>query len=217
MEYRQPFEGSYGISQGFGKTEYSQNHTGIDFLCPVGTPILASESGTVVYAGWKNGGYGYCVFIRHSDHNTTIYEHLLSTIPVAVGQKVARSQIIGYSGSTGNSTGPHLHFEIQNESHVPFDPMTVLHSSIDAPLAPAPAPLIGADKLGEDVEVVCPAGVKAWYDDFTKYEVFPQGTDLTYTGDTKEHNGYTYCKCYPAPRCYWVAVNDGDTQILNNA
>ena len=51
LNYRQPFEEDYGISQGFGKTEYSQNHTGIDYLCPSGTPILASESGTVIHAG----------------------------------------------------------------------------------------------------------------------------------------------------------------------
>lgn len=219
LNYRQPFTGDYGISQGFGKTEYSDNHTGIDYLCPAGTPILASEAGTVIYAGWRNGGYGYCVFIQHSDGNITIYEHLQKDIPVVVGETVRRSQVIGYSGSTGNSTGPHLHYEMHDSTGKAIDPMTMLHSSIDQPVGvtkPSPSPLKGPDQLGEKVEVVCTLGAKAWYDDFRKYDIFPQGTDLTYTGKTVEHNGYTYCECYPLPRMFWVAVNDGDTQILDN-
>ena len=220
MNYRQPFEGDYGISQGFGKTEYNDNHTGIDYLCPSGTPILASEAGTVIYAGWRNGGYGYCVFIQHSDGNITIYEHLQKDIPVTVGESVRRSQLIGYSGSTGNSTGPHLHFEIRDTSGKALNPLTMLHSSIEPPTGITPQAtkpkLKDADQLGANVEVVCTLGAKGWYDNFTKYEVFPQGTDLTYTGKTKEHNGYTYCECYPQPKLFWVAVNDHDTQILDN-
>jgi hypothetical protein len=223
MNYRQPFEGEYPITQGFGKTEYNPNHTGIDYGCPTGTPILASEAGTVIYAGWRNGGYGYCVFIQHADGNITIYEHLLDNIPVKVGETVRRSQVIGYSGSTGNSTGPHLHFEMRDPSGKAINPLTMLHSSIEPgqginkpPMKPAPAPLKGADQLGEKVEVVCTLGAKGWYDNFTKYDIFPQGTDLTYTGKTKERNGYTYCEVYPAPRLFWVAVNDGDTQILDD-
>ena len=97
MNYRQPFEGDYGIYQGFGQTEWSKNHTGIDYLCPSGTPILASEEGTVIWAGWRDGGYGYTVFIKHPDDCITIYEHLLKDIPVQLGQKVSRSQVIGWS------------------------------------------------------------------------------------------------------------------------
>lgn len=219
MEYRQPFEGSYGISQGFGKTEYNDNHTGIDYLCPSGTPILASESGTVIYAGWRTGGYGYCVFIQHPDGNITIYEHLLKDIPVTVGEHVSRSQVIGYSGSTGNSTGPHLHFEVRDPSGKAINPMTILHSSIEPSTGgnkPSPSPLKNPDQLGEKVEVVCTLGAKGWYDNFQKYDIFPQGTDLTFTGNTAHHNGYTYCECYPSTRMFWVAVNDGETQILDN-
>lgn len=222
MEYRQPFEGSYGISQGFGKTEYNDNHTGIDYLTPAGTPVLASEKGTVIYAGWRNGGYGYCVFIQHPDGNISIYEHLQKDIPVTVGETVRRSQVIGYSGSTGNSTGPHLHFEVRDASGKAINPMTILHSSIEPstggttkPEAVKPA-LKGADALGNKVEVICTLGAKGWNNDFTRYEIFPQGTKLTYTGQKKEHNGYQYCQCYPEPQKFWVAVNDHETQILAN-
>ena len=226
MNYRQPFEGSYGISQGYGEKDTNpKGHTGIDFLCPLGTPVLAAESGTVLYAGWKDGGYGYCVYIQHPDGNTTIYEHLLSTIPVKVFQHVEKSQIIGYSGTTGNSTGPHLHFEVRGPDGKTIDPMTLLHSSVEPavsggaskPSAQTPPPLKEPGDLGQNVEVICTAGAKAWDPDFTKYEVFPQGTDLTFTGKTCEHFGYTYCQCYPAPRLFWVAVNDHTDQILGNA
>ena len=220
MYYRQPFTGSYPISQGYGGTDTSAFHTGIDYACPTGTPILASEAGTVMFAGWDNTGYGNCVIIQHKDGNATLYAHLQS-ISVKVGQKVKRSQVIGYSGSTGNSTGPHLHFEARhtwNDYKSHFDPMSLpLHSSIEpaTPSTPAP-PLKDADQLGQKVEVVCTAGAKGWMPNFIGYTVFPQGTDLTYTGKTTERNGYTYCECYPTPKMYWVAINDGTTQILDN-
>ena len=220
MNYRQPFTGDYGISQGFGKTDYSANHTGIDFLCPAGTPILASEAGNVFFAGWKPGGYGYCVFIQHPDGMVTIYEHLLKDIPVTVGQHVERGQLIGYSGSTGNSTGPHLHFEMRDADGKAVNPMRYLHNTIDEPVGIPEhqvQPLFGADELGTDVEVVAPAGAWGWSPDFSKRQtVFPDGTKLIFTGKTTEHNGYQYCECYPVPAMYWVAVHDNDTQILAN-
>lgn len=215
MNYRQPFEGDYGIYQGFGQTEWSKNHTGIDYLCPSGTPILASEEGTVIWAGWRDGGYGYTVFIKHPDDCITIYEHLLKDIPVQLNQKVSRSQVIGWSGSTGNSTGPHLHFEMHDANNKIVNPLYYLHSSIENPI-PAPKPVLkSADELGENVEVVCTAGAKAWFDDFTKFDVLPQGTELIFTGETTEHNGYVYCECYQKP--FWVAVHDNDTQILDSS
>ena len=222
MTYRQPFRGDFGISQGFGKTKYEDNHTGIDYLCPAGTPVLASESGQVFYSGWKDGGYGYCVFLSHPDGNVTIYEHLLSPVPVTVGQKVEQGQTIGYSGSTGNSTGPHLHFEIRDKTGKPVNPMLLLHSvddSIGAPQnsAGTPQKLKEPDALGEAVKIVAPAGAWGWSPSFgSRQTVFPCGTKLTFTGKTASRLGYTYCECYPEPAKYWVAVHDNDTQILDN-
>ena len=227
MSYRQPFKGDYGISQGYGDKDTSAFHTGIDYLCPLGTPILASEAGTVIYAGWRNGGYGNCVFIQHADGMITIYEHL-EKVTVSAGQDVRKGQVIGYSGSTGNSTGPHLHFEMRDANGKTINPLTMLHTVDDSigqtvtdshasedKTDPAPA-LKGAKALGPDVEVICTLGAKGWYANFNGYTVFPQGTDLTYTGKTCERNGYTYCEVYPEPKKYWVAVNDGVTQILDN-
>lgn len=86
-------------------------HEGIDVAAPTGTPVAAARSGTVVFAGWASGGYGYMVRIRHAGHEESYYAHL-SAIHASVGQHVEQGTVIGRIGSTGLSTGPHLHFEI---------------------------------------------------------------------------------------------------------
>lgn len=86
-------------------------HSGIDFRAPSGTPIFAAASGTVVYAG-TNGGYGRMVDIDHGNGLVTRYAHM-SAIMVHDGQKISAGQRLGSSGSTGRSTGPHLHFEVR--------------------------------------------------------------------------------------------------------
>lgn len=87
-----------------------KTHTGIDIGAASGTPVLAAESGTVIMAQW-NGGYGKCVVIDHGGGITTLYGHN-SSLNVSVGQKVSKGQQIALVGSTGNSTGPHIHFEV---------------------------------------------------------------------------------------------------------
>ncbi len=87
-------------------------HMGIDIAAPVGTPVVASDSGYVVYAGWDKTGYGKIVVINHGNGFTSVYAHLYSIL-VRKGQNVARGQRIGSVGATGNTTGPHLHFEIR--------------------------------------------------------------------------------------------------------
>ncbi|MEW2258592.1 transglycosylase family protein [Streptomyces sp. NPDC047869] len=86
-------------------------HTGVDFLVPTGTSVEAAGAGQVVSAGW-GGSYGYQVVIRHAGGHYTQYAHL-SAISVRAGQSVGTGQRIGRSGSTGNVTGPHLHFEVR--------------------------------------------------------------------------------------------------------
>ncbi|MEV7284828.1 transglycosylase family protein [Streptomyces sp. NPDC093252] len=86
-------------------------HTGVDFPVPTGTSVKAVGAGTVVSAGWS-GSFGYEVVIRHSDGRYSQYAHL-SAISVKDGQSVTAGQRIGRSGNTGNSTGPHLHFEVR--------------------------------------------------------------------------------------------------------
>ena len=88
----------------------STNHKGIDIGASYGTSIWAAASGTVTLASW-NGGYGNCVIVSHSNGYSTLYAHM-SSIAVSAGQTVSQGQVLGYVGSTGNSTGPHLHFGV---------------------------------------------------------------------------------------------------------
>ena len=91
---------------------YNKMHRGTDFAAPSGTPIMASGSGTVTRARWCGGG-GNCVKIKHNSTYETIYAHMKSFAKgVREGRKVRQGQIIGYVGSTGMSTGPHLHYEV---------------------------------------------------------------------------------------------------------
>ncbi|MEU5825080.1 M23 family metallopeptidase [Streptomyces sp. NPDC047803] len=109
--YRLPVAGSY-VTTGYkssGSLWSSGSHSGIDFHAASGSSVVAVGAGTVVEAGW-GGAYGNNIVLRMTDGTYTQYGHL-SSIGVAVGQSVAAGQQIGLSGSTGNSTGPHLHFE----------------------------------------------------------------------------------------------------------
>ena len=91
---------------------FTKMHKGTDFAAPLGTPIMASGDGVIVKAGWCGGG-GNCIKIRHNSSYSTVYAHL-SKFAVATkkGRRVKQGQIIGYVGSTGKSTGPHLHYEV---------------------------------------------------------------------------------------------------------
>ena len=91
---------------------FNKLHTGTDFAAPRGTPIMASGSGTITRAKWCGGG-GNCIKIKHNSTYTTIYAHMKSFAKgIKVGKKIRQGQIIGYVGSTGMSTGPHLHYEV---------------------------------------------------------------------------------------------------------
>ena len=85
-------------------------HAGMDFTAPTGTPIYATANGTIMSAGWKQG-YGNCVEINHGYGYVTLYGHM-SVIKTNAGRSVKRGDVIGLVGSTGKSTGPHLHYEV---------------------------------------------------------------------------------------------------------
>ena len=97
---------------------------GIDFPVPSGTRIGAAGVGVVEFAGWNSGGYGNLVVVRHRLGYTTWYAHM-SRIAVSVGQSVTGGTTLGYVGSTGHATGPHLHFELRKNA-VPIDPAPYL-------------------------------------------------------------------------------------------
>jgi murein DD-endopeptidase MepM/ murein hydrolase activator NlpD len=105
------------LSSGFGKRRhpilgYSKMHTGIDFAAPRGTPIFAAGDGVIDYAGRK-GGYGKYIRIRHNSEFQAAYAHMRSYKKgMHKGKRVRQGDVIGYVGTTGRSTGPHLHYEI---------------------------------------------------------------------------------------------------------
>lgn len=115
-----PFEGAYGtggfvwptVNQVLSGNDYWSGHLGIDIAGAVGDSVFASDSGVVVFAGAATGGYGYMIMIDHGTGYQTLYAHL-SSVRVRCGQSVVQGGYIGAVGSTGNSTGPHLHFEVR--------------------------------------------------------------------------------------------------------
>lgn len=101
-----------------------QWHDGLDIAHDTGEPVVATADGIVIHAGWKSGGYGYTVMIDHGYGFVTMYAHLDDYKP-DVWQEVKRGQVIGWVGDTGNSTGPHLHYEV-HVNGVPNDPVKYL-------------------------------------------------------------------------------------------
>lgn len=157
------------VTQGFNpaatrawyKKNYGINgHNGLDFACPVGTPVYASADGTVILAGTRSGG-SISIEINHGSCITT-YDHL-SKLAVKKGDVVKRDQLIGYSGNSGKSTGPHLHFSMKPLPNVPngfwgcIDPTLWLQTTkqinaeIAALQAPVTAQLSAKDKVIADL------------------------------------------------------------------
>jgi murein DD-endopeptidase MepM/ murein hydrolase activator NlpD len=99
------------VGDGFGPRG-DHFHPGLDFPAPTGTPVFAARSGRVTWAGWRSGGYGELVSVAHGSGVRSMYAHL-SSVAVARGQRVATGTLVGRVGSTGLSTGPHLHFELR--------------------------------------------------------------------------------------------------------
>jgi hypothetical protein len=103
----------------------STNHFGIDIAGGLGDAVYAADNGVIVYAGWNDWGYGNVIVIDHGYGWQTLYAHL-SVLNVGCGQSVYQGDVIGYFGSTGNSSGPHLHFEMLNESYGKVNPWNFL-------------------------------------------------------------------------------------------
>jgi len=103
---------------------FSVWHSGIDLAKPLGTPVDAAGSGTVIFAGWSNWGYGNSIVIAHTATLLTLYGHL-SQVTVHCGETVTRAQLIGLVGATGWANGPHLHFEIR-VNQAPVNPTSLL-------------------------------------------------------------------------------------------
>jgi murein DD-endopeptidase MepM/ murein hydrolase activator NlpD len=112
-------------------------HQGVDYAAPTGTPAQSVGDGVVAFAGVQ-GGYGNMVIVNHGGNHSTVYAHL-SRIQVKKGQTVQKGQVVGAVGSTGWSTGPHLHFEFRvNGVHV--DPQKIIQMAQSTPIGPAEKP-----------------------------------------------------------------------------
>ncbi|WP_419816768.1 M23 family metallopeptidase [Glacieibacterium sp.] len=123
---RTPVDGAH-LTSNFGMRfhpllNYSRLHQGVDFGAASGSPIMAAAAGTISFAGW-HGGHGNYVMVKHNGTLSTAYAHM-SRFAVKAGQTVAQGQVIGYVGSTGLSTGPHLHYEIWLKG-APVNPLTL--------------------------------------------------------------------------------------------
>jgi murein DD-endopeptidase MepM/ murein hydrolase activator NlpD len=124
--YRWPLEAGI-VSSEFGQKRGNTVHRGIDIAAELRVPVYAAGAGEVLYAGDKLSGYGNVVILRHDQKTTTLYGHN-SELKVRTGQEVKADQVVALLGSTGHSTGPHVHFEIrQNES--PANPRSYLPKS----------------------------------------------------------------------------------------
>jgi len=132
-----PLRGEFPITQLYGENpqDYptTNGHMGIDWGCPVGTPVLAAADGVVSRHGWDNTGYGIHVRIKHDGGAMTIYGHLSSVNSVSIcdGAPVRAGDAIGLSGNTGNSTGPHLHFEYRPDGAKAADPLPLIKFAAD--------------------------------------------------------------------------------------
>ena len=120
--YIWPAQGTFTSGYGW---RWGRMHRGIDIAAPIGTPIFAAATGEVIFAGWNSGGYGNLVKLKHSDGSVTLYAHN-NKILVHQGQKIKQGQQIAEMGSTGFSTGPHLHFEIRPNGTKAIDPIALL-------------------------------------------------------------------------------------------
>lgn len=115
------------LTSGYG-VRWGKMHKGIDIAGPIGTPIVAAADGEVVSAGWNSGGYGNLVKVRHPDGSLTLYAHN-NRILVRTGERVTKGQQLSEMGSTGFSTGPHLHFEVHPQGGRAVNPIAFLPKS----------------------------------------------------------------------------------------
>ncbi len=127
------------VSSGYGMRFHpvlgrARAHLGVDYAAPIGTPVRTIADGVVSFAGWQRG-YGNVIEVSHRDNKSTLFAHL-SRIDVAKGARVAQGDFIGAVGTTGLSTGPHLHFEFRDHGEHQ-DPLAIARQSENIPISPA--------------------------------------------------------------------------------
>lgn len=233
MKLTLPFDSalSYTITQTYQQhaaykaaKKLTNYNGGIDYYFydqPVGTPIKPAAPGVVTFAGWDTakkedgtpGGYGLHVRIRHADGTVTIYAHL-SAVHVAAGQAVADGEVIGESGNTGNSTGPHLHFEVRTPAGVAVDPQGYLDAP---PITPPTGGSSTAIKKGDRVRVDAKSVNERLKPDKSSLDMGDvlQGEEITAAGD--EVVGAGGIRFVPVEKVVtvFVATGEGKNRYLS--
>ena len=208
MNLRLPFNGNYPITQLFGeRITDPKGHTGIDYALPLGTPVLAAADGRVTTVGYDAKGYGNYVLITHGDGSQTLYGHLQTTT-VKVDDYIYAGICVGQSGSTGYSTGPHLHFEYRiNGKPVNPDPFLATSTTPSTPAVPAN---IDANGDGRVRVIVALANIR---DDANGNLIgtLNNGTVIALTGDRKTANGLNWRK---AELSFWIAEEDAFGTVM---
>ena len=230
INFRQPFTGEYPITLDYHEKwlptydNVKTFHEGIDYGCPKGTPILASADGTVIRSGFVATGYGEYIIIQHEDGTGTVYAHL-NVRAKQMFAKVKQGDVIGYSGSTGNSSGPHLHFEyrrVASDYTTAEDPKTVLRSVVD--LNPTNnTPDIVQSKFdtvqcgtcivcADVVNVRCHCDMNRIIGQKKKGDIISVGDEVT------EYMGLPFRDYYDPQYSCWlrIAEHDPDTQLITN-
>lgn len=227
--YRQPFRGDYPITQKFGEvipgvTYNSKPHTGIDYGCPLGTPVLASADGTVMTVAYAQSGYGHYIIICHFDGSGTVYAHLDSVL-VRQWQQVKQGDVIGTSGNSGYSTGAHLHFEWRakaNDISTAEDPLLKLQSIFDTePISSTPAqekPKFDTVECGPCIVVADYVNVRCHCDMNHVIGQRKKGDLISIGDEVTTFHGLPYRDYYdPQYKCWLrIAEHDPDTQLIRN-
>lgn len=136
------------ISSSYGENRRTHRHKGIDIAAPTGTPFYAAAPGTVIFAGWQSG-YGNTLIISHDDGRMSRYAHAQKLL-VACGDRVGINEPIAKIGSTGRSTGPHLHFELMDNSGREINPLRVLYKRDFSSSEPSEASVV--ETLASSIE-----------------------------------------------------------------
>lgn len=221
MNFRQPFTGDYPITLDYGEAwpplyTHESPHRGIDYGTPMNTPILASADGTVTLVKDLPNGYGKYIMLTHEDGQQTLYAHL-SSLGVRLGQDVRKGQEIGRSGSSGNSTGPHLHFEMRRQG-IQIDPKPYMQSVVDNPTPKPEVPVFEPVHAGF-CKIVCDVANVRCHCDMSRVMGQMKKGDIISVGDrVTMYNGLPYRDYFDARYQCWlrIAEHDEDTQMLVN-
>ena len=230
VNFRQPFVGEYPITLDFHEEwlpTYDNKktfHEGIDYGCPEGTPILASADGTVIRSAFVSSGYGEYIILMHEDGTGTVYAHLKIRTK-NLFDKVRQGDVIGYSGNTGKSSGPHLHFEyrtIASDYKTAEDPKTVLRSVVDIkPIDPTPVPVqskFDTVRCGQCIVVASVVNVRCHCDMSRVIDQLHKGDIISIGDQVTEYMGLPFRDFYSAKKSCWlrIAEHDPDTQLITN-